>query len=996
MSVNEKSSSNGHATRPATSQAIRVRGARTHNLRNLDLEIPRNQLVVLTGVSGSGKSSLAFDTLYAEGKRQYIESLSVYARQFLEQIARPDVDIVDGLQPTICIDQRPGSVNPRSTVATVTEIYDYLRLLMARLGSVSCYRCGTPIRQQTTDQIVDRIMALPPGTKTMILAPVVRGRKGHHRETLAKIRRCGLVRVRVDGLVCELDDFPDLVPQKNHDIDAVVDRVIIREEIQSRLLDSVRAAVDFADGLMSICYLTPEAEALSQQEGHEPHWSDSFFSTRYACPDCQISYEEIVPRTFSFNSPYGACPQCEGLGVRQRFDEQLVVPDRSRSLEGGAVDPWTGAVNKVIQQNLSAAANFLQQHQLSVDTPLETLTPEQWKEFFMGPSQLAGDAGANGTSNSGPAGKRSSAKKPFVGVLQLLEKEYATCTRRSRLRKLEQYRAHVRCRDCEGSRLRPEAGSVTLAGQNIAQITDQSIRKVIGFFESLSFKGDAKKVAVPLVSAILNRLRFLQHVGVDYLTLGRPADSLSGGEFQRVRLATSIGSGLVSVCYILDEPSIGLHPRDNQQLIEAVRNLKTQGNSVIVVEHDEAMVQAADLVIDMGPGAGRQGGAIVAMGSVEQIKQTAGSLTGDFLAGRRRIAPSPKRRRLAKTRSLVIQQVATHNLKQIDVRIPLGAFVCITGVSGSGKSSLVNETLAPALLRRMGKPAPAPGPFRGLRGAHQVDHVIQIDQSAIGRSPRSNAATYTGVFDEIRKVFANTREAKQRGFNASRFSFNNKEGRCAACEGYGVRKIEMSFMPDMFVTCDTCDGARFNRQTLQAAYRGRNVADVLAMSVDSAAEFFQNFSNIARVLQGLQQVGLGYLSLGQPSTTLSGGEAQRIKLANELARVDTGCTLYFLDEPTTGLHLDDIRRLLLVIDQLVDRGNTVVVIEHNLDVIKCADWVIDLGPEGGDAGGYIVAEGEPHEIAACEQSITGRYLAQRFAALQDVRDERDIRDLDQD
>ena len=570
-----------------------------------------------------------------------------------------------------------------------------------------------------------------------------------------------------------------------------------------------------------------------------------------------------------------------------------------------------------------------------------------------------------------------------MGVLRLLEKEYATCTRRSRLNKLEQFRAHVRCSACEGSRLRPEALSVRLAGQTVAQITDQSISQSIGFFESLGFKGEVKKIATPLVSAILNRLKFLQHVGVDYLTLSRPADSLSGGEFQRVRLATSIGSGLVSVCYILDEPSIGLHPRDNQRLIDAVQNLKMQGNSVIVVEHDEAMVQAADLVIDMGPGAGQQGGSIVAMGTVEQIKQAAGSLTGDYLTGRRRIAPAAKRRRLSKTRSLVIQQVATHNLKQIDVRIPLGAFVCVTGVSGSGKSSLINETLAPALLRRLGKSAPAPGPFRGLRGAHQIDHVIQIDQSAIGRSPRSNAATYTGVFDEIRKVFANTREAKQRGFTASRFSFNNKDGRCSACEGHGVRKIEMSFMPDLFVACDTCDGARFNRQTLQASYRGKNVADVLAMSVDTAAEFFQNFSNIARVLQGLQQVGLGYLSLGQPSTTLSGGEAQRIKLANELARLDTGCTLYFLDEPTTGLHLDDIRRLLLVIEQLVDRGNTVVVIEHNLDVIKCADWVIDLGPEGGDAGGHIVAEGQPHQIAGCADSLTGRYLAQRITAMQD-------------
>ncbi len=964
-----------------------MRGAHTHNLRNLDVEIPRNQLVVLTGVSGSGKSSLAFDTLYAEGKRQYIESLSVYARQFLEQIARPDVDIVDGLQPTICIDQRPGSVNPRSTVATVTEIYDYLRLLMARLGVVSCYRCGTPIRQQSIDEIVDRILELPEGTKIMILAPVIRGRKGHHRETLAKIRRCGLVRVRVDGLVCELDHFPELTPQKNHDIDAVVDRVILRDEIHARLFDSVRTAVDFADGLMSICCLTPEAETAAVAQGEEPQWTDSFFSTRYACPDCQISYEEVLPRTFSFNSPYGACPTCEGLGIRQRFDEQLVVPDRSLSLSAGAIVPWMGAHGKSIQQYVARAEKFLQRHGLSKDSPLDKLAPELWNQFLGGPEPDLANPGLQ--DNSGRGGSRTPAAHDtgFPGVLLLLEKEYATCTRRSRLKKLEQFRGHVRCKACDGSRLRVEAMSVTLAGRTIAQITDQPLRQGIGFFETLSFKGEARKVAAPLVSAILNRLRFLQHVGVDYLTLSRPADSLSGGEFQRVRLATSIGSGLVGVCYILDEPSIGLHPRDNQRLIDAVQDLKRQGNSVIVVEHDEAMVQAADLVIDMGPGAGQQGGSIVAMGTVEQIKQAVGSLTGDYLTGRRRIAPAAKQRRLSKTRSIMIQQVSTHNLKQIDVRIPLGALVCVTGVSGSGKSSLVNETLAPALLRRLGKPAPTPGPFRGLRGAHQIDHVIQIDQSAIGRSPRSNAATYTGVFDEIRKAFANTREAKQRGFTASRFSFNNKEGRCTACEGHGVRKIEMSFMPDLFVTCDTCNGNRFNRQTLHATYRGKNVADVLAMSVDHAADFFQNFSHIARVLQGLQQVGLGYLSLGQPSTTLSGGEAQRIKLANELARVDTGGTLYFLDEPTTGLHLDDIRRLLLVIDQLVDRGNTVVVIEHNLDVIQCADWVIDLGPDGGDAGGHIVAEGQPSEIAQCAHSLTGQYLAQRITAVHDLGDQ---------
>lgn len=947
--------------------AINIRGARVHNLRNLDVEIPRDRLVVLTGVSGSGKSSLAFDTLYAEGKRQYIESLSIYARQFLDQVARPDVDVIDGLQPTLCIDQRPGSQNPRSTVATVTEIYDYLRLLMARLGEVSCYACGQPIRQQSIDQIVELLLEMPEGTKTMILAPIVRGRKGAQKEILAKIRRHGLVRVRVDGLVCELDDVPKLSERKKHNIDAVVDRVIIRPDIEQRLVDSVRTAVDFGEGLMSICYQLPDAETTAENsEANEnddaeddpspqPNgWQDEFVSTRYACPNCNISYEELEPRTFSFNSPYGACPVCEGLGLCEQFDPSLVVPSGERSWLEGAVEPWKGATSKIARANQSIVEDFLASRKLRMDKPTSEFSETDKNAF------LVGDG------------------KEFPGILVLLEKELATATSASRMKHLAQYRAKVVCTACDGSRLRPESNSVRLGGKTIAEITSQSVGEARQFFQKLAFRGEQRKISRPLLAAIDSRLEFLSKVGVDYLTLNRSADTLSGGEFQRVRLATSIGSGLVGVCYILDEPSIGLHPRDNQRLIDSLRDLQSLGNTVLVVEHDEAIMKIADHLIDMGPGAGSEGGQIVALGTPQEVMRSAESLTGQYLSGKHSIELPKKRRRIAKSRSLVIQDVTTHNLRGVDVRVPLAALVCVTGVSGSGKSSLINETLAPALLRRLGRVAPKPGPFHGLRGVNQIDKVVQIDQSPIGRSSRSNPATYTGVFDEIRKVFAGTREAKQRGFTASRFSFNNKEGRCEACQGHGEQKIEMSFMPDLYVTCDACDGARFNRQTLQAFYRGKTIADVLAMSVASAAEFFQNFVNIARVFEGLKRVGLGYLRLGQPSTTLSGGEAQRIKLANELSRQDSGKTLYLLDEPTTGLHFDDIRRLLDVLGELVDRGNTVLIIEHNLEVIKCADWIIDLGPEGGDKGGLVVAEGTPEQVALIGDSYTGQFLKRRL------------------
>jgi excinuclease ABC subunit A len=946
---------------PPPVDCLRIRGARTHNLKNVDLDIPRGKLVVITGPSGSGKSSLAFDTLFAEGQRQYLESLSVYARQYISQLQRPDVDEIEGLAPVICIDQRPGHANPRSTIATSTEIYDYLRLLFARVGEVSCHQCGQPIRQQAIEQIQDALMALPEGTKLMVLSPVVRGKKGQHQEVFEAIRKAGQVRVRVNGAVYDLDAVPPLDGRKSHTIEAVVDRIIVRPGSRARLAESLQLAVKQAGGLAMASY---EAAAANG----EAAWTDRLFSTLYACPNCQISLEEIEPRTFSFNSPYGACPQCTGLGHRVQFDPEAVVPDLSLSIGGGAVAAWRGAKGQGsgakgqesgARGQRRAVETFLETQGTSLHTPLEELRPAVLEKL------LHGDG------------------SKFPGLLMLLEQEYATALESERQEELEAFRGHVICAKCRGTRLRPEALGVKIAGRTIADVCSLSVAEAVDWFhsmvESLSQSPpllplDLAAVAEPILTEISSRLGFLQRVGLDYLTLDRPSDTLSGGEMQRVRLATGIGSGLAGILYILDEPSIGLHPRDNQRLIDALRNLLANGSTVLVVEHDEAIMRQADWLIDMGPGAGQLGGSVVAQGAPADVMANGNSITGRYLSGESAIAVPSPRRRAAKSRSLVLEGVTTNNLQNVTATIPLGLFVGVTGVSGSGKSSLVNETLAPALIRRLGGIASKPGPHAGLKGASQIDKVIPIDQSALGRSPRSNAATYTGAYDEIRKVFASTKEAKQLGFKHNRFSFNVPGGRCEQCQGQGTKRLEMNFLPDLFVQCPACEGKRFNRQTLAVRYKGLSIADVLELPIDEAKGFFENFPAIHRVLASLADVGLGYLSLGQPSTTLSGGESQRVKLATELARTDTGKTLYLLDEPTTGLHFDDIRVLLGVLQRLVERGNSVIVIEHNLDVLKSCDWLIDLGPGGGSRGGQIVAAGPPEELAALEDNETGSFL----------------------
>jgi excinuclease ABC subunit A len=936
-------------SQPATeredpTEYLRIRGARTHNLRNIDLDIPRDRLVVITGPSGSGKSSLAFDTIYAEGQRQYFESLSPYARQFLDQLERPDVDLIEGLQPTIAIDQRAAGHNPRSTVATVTEIYDFLRLLMARLGEAACYQCGQPICQQTEEEILADLLAMPEGTKAMLLAPLVRGRKGQHAEVFDAVRKAGLVRVRIDGAIHDLESVPELSPRKSHDIEAVVDRIVIRHGIRARLAESITLAVRNGEGVMIVAHQPPGGTSAADA------WQDRVFSTQYACPGCKLSYEELEPRTFSFNSPYGACPACEGLGIREQFDPDLVLPDPSLSIARGAIAPWRGATKAARRKWQETAIDALTAAGIDTALPVGELTPKLHDRL------LHGDG------------------KKFAGVLTLLDEQFQATEDEAERERLAAFRGRVPCAACGGARLRPEARNVRLAGRAIHEITALTVAEATGYFQSLKFEADDEPIAERTVTEILARLRFLDQVGLAYLTLDRPADTLSGGESQRIRLATGIGSGLVGACYVLDEPSIGLHPRDNDRLISALRGLQALGNSVIVVEHDEAIMRQADELLDLGPGAGRHGGRLMAQGTPAEVAANAASLTGRYLSGELSIPVPAQRRRVPLKRSITLEGATAHNLKGDEARFPLASLVCVTGVSGSGKSSLVNETLASAVARKLGLIAPKPGPHKVLRGVNQIDKLVEVDQSPIGRTPRSNPATYIGAFDEIRTVFTHTREARLRGYKRGRFSFNIKGGRCEDCQGQGVRKIEMNFLPDLYVVCPTCEGKRFNRQTLEVRYRGRSIADVLELQVGEALEFFENFPTLHRLLTTLAEVGLDYVTLGQAATTLSGGESQRIRLAAELGRVDTGNTLYILDEPTTGLHFDDVRKLLEVLGRLVERGNTVIVIEHHLDVIKSADWVIDLGPEGGAGGGHIVAAGTPEEIAALTNNHTGRAL----------------------
>ena len=926
-------------------KCIVIKGAAEHNLRHIDVRIPRDRLVVITGLSGSGKSSLAFDTIFAEGQRRYVESLSSYARQFLDQMEKPEVESVEGLPPTISIEQRTGAVNPRSTVATATEVHDYLRLLYARVGVPHCPECGREIRQQSPEQIVDAILALPQGTRVVVLAPMVRGRKGEHREVLERIGREGLVRARIDGETCALEEAPKLDKRRTHTIEAVVDRLVVEPGERSRLHDSIETALVLGEGLA----------VVSRSAGGA--WTDALYSQHYGCPECGVSVEELTPRMFSFNSPYGACKECGGLGTRLELDPELVVPDTSLSIADGAIHAWrrgealSGWYNR-------ALAKFCRDFGVSADTPLGKLPKDVWRVLLHGTT--AEDEVKLGAS--------------FKGVIPNLAERFAKTGSDSVKTRLMGYMSELPCRACGGARLRPESRAVTVGGRAIHELVALSVVEAHGFLTGLALSGEKSAIAAPILKEVVERLRFMIDVGVGYLTLARASATLSGGEAQRIRLATQVGSGLVGVTYVLDEPTVGLHQRDNARLIATLRRLQGLGNTVIVVEHDEQTIRSADHIIDLGPAAGIHGGRIVGQGTVDDIVASPESVTGQYLGGTLRIEVPAKRRRLTKRNAVVVRGAAANNLRAIDVRIPLGGLVCVTGVSGSGKSTLVNDILYRALMRHFYASRVKPGAHRRIEGLGQIDKVIIIDQSPIGRTPRSNPATYTKVFGDIRNVFAQLKDAKVRGYEPGRFSFNVKGGRCEACEGQGVKRIEMHFLPDIFVTCEACKGRRYNRETLEIRYRHKTIADVLDMQVEEALAFFDAFPRIKRILQTLDDVGLGYIALGQSSTTLSGGEAQRVKLSTELAKVATGHTLFLLDEPTTGLHFADISHLLDVLNRLADRGNTLVVIEHNPDVIKCADWIIDLGPEGGDDGGRIVAEGPPERVAATRGSHTGEVL----------------------
>ena len=935
----------GAAERP---RAIMVRGAREHNLKNITTAIPRDKLVVITGLSGSGKSSLAFDTLFAEGQRRYVESLSAYARQFLEQLQKPAVESIEGLPPTIAIEQRSGSASPRSTVATTTEIYDFLRLLYARCGTPHCYQCGRLIAQQSAEQIVRAVLKARTGktARIMLLAPLVRGRKGEHADVLRRIKSEGFVRVRVDGIVTDLSNITKLAKNKKHDIDIVVDRLVLKAGIKTRLADSVETALKLADGALVVSRETNKGRR------------NTLYSEKFACPDCGISYEELQPNMFSFNSPYGACSTCDGLGTRLEFDLDLVVPDKDLSLREGAVDVWRRGGKRMAIYYHYVLQEFCDDFDVDPDIPFRKL-PKQIRDVLL-----------HGTN----AQKDGSYQTEFEGVIPNCIRRFHRTASQFVKSRLHEYMSEQPCPVCRGARLRKESLAVRVGDRAIHDVTALCIDEALDFFNALRLEGEQERIAAPILKEIRRRLAFMVDVGIGYLTLDRMSNTLSGGEAQRIRLATQVGSGLVGVCYVLDEPSIGLHQRDNGRLLNTLKHLRDLGNTVIVVEHDEAAIRSADYIIDLGPGAGAHGGEIVVEGSLKDVLAEKRSLTGAYLSGRLSI-PVPEKRRRSETRGRIhVRGAAENNLKKIDVAFPLGRFICVTGVSGSGKSTLVAQILYRALARKLYRSRERPGRHARITGARRIDKVIEINQSPLGRTPRSNPATYTKLFDRIRRVFTLTKEAKIRGYKLGRFSFIVKGGRCEACRGQGTKTIEMHFLPDVFVVCDECKGRRYNNETLDVHFKGLNIAEVLDLSVEEAMQVFGAFPVIKRLLRTLADVGLGYITLGQSSTTLSGGEAQRIKLASELGKKSTGRTLYILDEPTTGLHFADISRLLSVLNRLVDMGNTVVVIEHNLDVIKTADYVIDLGPEGGDAGGKVIATGTPEKVAQNRRSYTGRFL----------------------
>ncbi|MDM8524845.1 excinuclease ABC subunit UvrA [Desulfococcaceae bacterium HSG8] len=938
------------------SEKIIIQGARQHNLKNIDLELPRNKFVVITGLSGSGKSTLAFDTLYAEGQRRYVESLSAYARQFLERMDKPDVEMIEGLSPAIAIEQKTASHNPRSTVGTVTEIYDYLRLLFARIGKPHCHKCGQPISSQSMDQIMDQVMALPEKTKIIILAPLVSNQKGTHEKLFKSLKKDGFARVRVDEKILEIEAVRKLDKNKKHSIDVVVDRLVMKENIRNRLADSLELALSQSEGLVVVDILDKEPV---------------LFSEKSACVRCNISYPEFTPASFSFNSPQGACPKCDGLGTTTAFDSDLIIPDHSLSLREGAVAPWANRNSVYFSEFLDGLTTH---YNVDIYTPYKKL-PDKFRKVL-----LYGSGTEHLTFSFERNNRRFTYKKPFEGVIPHLERRYMETDSSQIREEMQQYMNFRPCEECKGTKLNKASGAVTVGKTSISELTALSVTNAGHFFRKLKLKGKDKVIAERILKEITARLNFLENVGLDYLTLDRAAYTLSGGESQRIRLATQIGSKLTGVLYVLDEPSIGLHQRDNRRLLDTLLQMRDLGNTVLVVEHDEETIRAADHVVDMGPGAGVRGGEVVFSGTPKALLKDKKSLTGQYLSGRKQI-DTPSERRPGNGKRLVIKGASGNNLKKIDAEFPLGCFICVTGVSGSGKSTLVLETLHRVLARQLYRARSQAGPHTGVSGLEHIDKVVNIDQSPIGRTPRSNPGTYTGLFSHIRELFSKTPDARVRGYKPGRFSFNVKGGRCEACKGDGIIKIEMHFLPDVYVACDVCRGKRYNRETLEIRYKGKNIADVLDMTVNQSLAFFENIGNIRTKLQTLADVGLGYIHIGQPATTLSGGEAQRVKLSRELSKRATGKTVYILDEPTTGLHVDDIRKLLEVLNRLADVGNTVIVIEHNMDVIKSSDHIVDLGPEGGDKGGHVVGFGTPEELSKIDASYTGQFLREMLKSM---------------